>query len=380
MHGRSCVRDAAARIAQHGASGSLLTGGAPARAPLLFIDLETTGLSGGAGTYAFLVGCASFTPDGALTFRQYLMTGIADEPVLLELIARELDTAGALVSFNGKSFDAPVLETRYLFHRRSWPGASLTHLDALHPSRQLWGNPATGGAAYCTLSALESHVLGARRTGDLPGVEVPARYFQFLRTGDFRLLDPVLEHNRRDLLSLAVLTGKLLELVSVGPSAETSACEALALGRIYRRAGLEGRAHDAFQRALALSERRADAARLTTVKLAALHALALSDRRSRRYVEAAERWRMLAAAPGCPSPLRRTAAEALAIHHEHRVRDLATARTYALQSRDDNAGHAWQAAVARRLTRIDRKLERGVGRARFDPPEQMRLAALGLGD
>ena len=87
----------------------------------LFFDLETTGLSGGAGTYAFLVGCGWFDDDGAFVTRQFLLRGFADERPLLERVADELARAGALVSFNGKSFDAPLLETRYLFHRLEWP-------------------------------------------------------------------------------------------------------------------------------------------------------------------------------------------------------------------------------------------------------------------
>ncbi len=110
----------------------LFAAGAP-RVPFVFFDLETTGLSGGAGTLAFLVGCAWFEPDGGFRTRQFLLTRYADERSLLESVAAEFARAGALVSFNGKSFDAPLLETRYLFHRLPWAGAGMPHVDVLHP-------------------------------------------------------------------------------------------------------------------------------------------------------------------------------------------------------------------------------------------------------
>jgi uncharacterized protein len=366
-YGRGTVQDVAERLDANAAYASLLAAGAPSRLPFLFLDLETTGLSGGAGTYAFLIGCASFTDDGSFVAKQYLMISPADERAMLQAVAGELESAGALVSFNGKSFDAPVLETRYLFHRLAWPAASLAHVDALHPARHFWNEP--GG---CSLTTLEAAVLGARRTGDVSGMEIPARYFQFLRTGDARPLGAVLEHNCLDLLSLAGLAGRLLELLAGGPSTTRNAREALALGRMYRRSGMNSRAHEAFVRAVELT-----AGRWSDVRAAALHELALSDRHARRYEDAAVRWQALVESPNCPALVRRAAAEALAIHHEHRVRDLPAARAFALKSLDSPGGPAWRDAVRRRLTRIDRKLERDVNRRiGTDPPVQMLLEAV----
>jgi uncharacterized protein YprB with RNaseH-like and TPR domain len=365
-HGRARVDEMAASIESRAELASLLTSGAPARTPFVFFDLETTGLSGGAGTYAFLVGCGSFSSDGSFAVRQHLMISPGDERAMLRAVAGDLESAGALVSFNGKSFDAPVLETRYLFHRLAWPAGHLTHVDALHPSRCFWGE--TGG---CSLAALEAQVLGARRAADVAGIEIPARYFQFLRTGDARPLGAVLEHNRRDLLSLAALTSRLLQLLAAGPSASRSAQEAFALGRVYRTAGLGARADEAFARALDLA-----CAQWSPVRTAALHALALSDRHARRYDEAADRWQALVDAPDCPPLVRRAAVEALAIHHEHRVRNLSAARAFALKGLESPGGPAWRKAVRRRLTRIDRKLERDVERrVGADPPVQMLLDA-----
>jgi uncharacterized protein YprB with RNaseH-like and TPR domain len=363
-HGHARVGEMAAAIDSQSVFASLLTSGAPARTPFMFFDLETTGLSGGAGTYAFLVGCGSFSGDGSFAVTQHLMVSPLDERAMLRAVAADLESAGALVSFNGKSFDAPVLETRYLFHRLAWPAERLTHVDALHPSRHFWGD-----AGGCSLAALEAQVLGARRAGDVAGGEIPARYFRFLRTGDPRPLGAVLEHNRRDLLSLAGLTSRLLKLLASGPSASRSAQEAFALGRVYRTAGLGARAHEAFARAL-------DLAQWSPIRTAALHALALSDRHARRYDEAADRWQALVDAPDCPPLVRRAAVEALAIHHEHRIRNLDAARAFALKGLESPGGPGWRDAVRRRLTRIDRKLERDVGRrVGADPPVQMLLDA-----
>ena len=128
---------------------------------------------------------------------------------MLALVGAIFRDAGALVSFNGKSFDAPVLETRYLFHRLGGRSAQLPHVDMLHPARQFWqrdGDGRTGdGESGCSLVRARRACARRPRAGDVPGFEIPARYFQFMRTGDARPLAAVLEHNRLDLLSLAGL-------------------------------------------------------------------------------------------------------------------------------------------------------------------------------
>jgi uncharacterized protein len=325
-----------------------LVAGAPACLPFVFVDLETTGLSGGAGTYAFLVGCGWCDEEGGFVTRQFMLTRFADERALLSAVATELARAGALVSFNGKSFDAPVLETRYLFHRLQSAAGCLPHLDVLHPARRFWRDEQE--VSTCSLVSLERQILGARRAGDVPGFEIPGRYFEFIRSGDARPLAAVLEHNRLDLLSLAGLTARLLHLVRSGPAAARNAREALALGRVYARAGLEARARDAFQRA-------ADRASTSgAIRVDSLRALALAWRRARRYDEAAACWRALLDAPLCPPHLAREATEALAIHHEHRVRDLTAAKAFALRNLEGAMRPAAAAALQHRLARIDRKM------------------------
>jgi uncharacterized protein YprB with RNaseH-like and TPR domain len=119
---------------------SILNGPAasvPRPGRMLFVDLETTGLAGGAGTYAFLVGCAWYQ-DGNLRTRQFFLSNFAAERVLLEAVADIADTSGAVVTYNGKSFDLPLIETRFLLHRLETPFAGVAHVDMLHPARRLW--------------------------------------------------------------------------------------------------------------------------------------------------------------------------------------------------------------------------------------------------
>lgn len=360
-HGR--VGDFAARLTAAQAGASLLTTGTP-RVPFVFFDLETTGLSGGAGTHAFLVGCSWFDDSGAFVVEQHLMTDYASERGMLTFVAQDLASAGALVTFNGKSFDAPVIETRYLFHRLTSPCTPIPHVDVLHPARRFWGgDPALG----CSLIALEQQLLGVRRVGDVPGAEIPERYFQFIRSGDAQPLAEVFEHNRLDLLSLAALTARLLMLVTEGAAATDDDREALALGRVYERAEQTGKAEQAFERAEELAglasgrgvRRRQGVEWMWTpqgIRAEAIRALALSARRGRRYSEAAGRWRQLLELQGCPAALRREATEALAIHHEHRDRDLSAAHMFALKSLEAGTEKAWGDAARHRLARLERKL------------------------
>ena len=347
-YGRARIGDLAQQVSRAAIDASLFTGGAPARAPFVFFDLETTGLSGGAGTYAFLIGCGWFDEDGAFVMRQHVLTAFGVERAMLGRVAAELGRAGALVSFNGKSFDAPVLETRYLFHRLEWAGARLPHIDVLHPARRFWGTSGTGPRPSCSLIALEEDLLGVRRVGDVPGFEIPARYFQFIRSGDARPLADVLEHNRLDLVSLAGLTARLLELARDGHDRADTPWEALALGHLYARGGLDARARAAFEHAVHME------ASNTLVRLEGLRMLATLLRRARQFDDAAACWRRLLDVPSCPPAAAREANEALAIHHEHRVRDLAAAKVFALQI----AGGAEDDATRHRLQRIERKIRK----------------------
>ena len=332
---------------------SLLSGCAPGRSPkLLFLDLETTGLAGGAGTCAFLVGCGWF--DGAsFRVRQFFLSSHAGEPALLDALAALAGDAGTVVTYNGKSFDLPLIETRYLFHRLHTPFTGMPHLDMLHPARRLWRADSDDEGerpASCRLSMIEETLLGHVREGDVPGFEIPSRYFHFVRTGDARPLEAVLEHNRLDILALAMITARAAQLLDEGPAGARTAREALGLGRLYERGGLCADARASYSRAAEMQP-----ADLLT-RAEALRACALLSRRERQFDEAASSWRRLLDLRRCPPQLAREATEALAVHHEHRVRDLEAARRFAVQSLQFNGSRARTEAVQHRLARLDRKL------------------------
>ncbi len=327
------------------------------RGDILFLDLETTGLAGGAGTYAFLVGCGWFEP-GGFRVRQYFMVGHALERALLAAVRDRLDSCGPLVTYNGKSFDVPLLENRFAFNRQRPALVDCPHVDMVHPARRLWRgarplvNLPGAQRESCTLSALERALLGVQRTGDVPGFEIPTRYFAFLRSGDASPLEPVLEHNRLDLVSLAALTARAFRLLAEEHPAVDGPRECLGVARIFERQQLWARAEACYRRAIDLAS-HSWLAEDEDARLEALHALALRCRRTARYLDAAAHWEALTRARRCPPALMRAALEALAIHHEHRSRDLEQARRFAEQTRHAGGPHP---AIDRRLARIDRKI------------------------
>ncbi len=324
---------------------------------LCFLDIETTGLAGGAGTQAFLVGCG-ILEDGGLSIRQFLLPGFEHERALLAQVAEWTASHGTLVTFNGRAFDVPLIETRYLLHRLSFPLAGMPHVDMLHPARRLWKQrPSIVGPPLdeesCTLAVLERHLAGYHRVGDVPGFEMPSRYFRFVRDCNAHPLEAVLEHNRIDLLSLALVTARALTLIQQGPAAASHPRESLGLGRLYERAGAPDNAEACFAHSASLAAR---IGREPDVHAEALRRLALRRRRGGRMAEAAEAWQALVAVPGSPSGLRREAREALAIHHEHRSRDLQSARALVLDVLAEAPETRWRAEAEYRLRRIDRKL------------------------
>jgi uncharacterized protein YprB with RNaseH-like and TPR domain len=322
---------------------------------LWFLDLETTGLAGGAGTQAFLVGCARLDANG-FSVRQFLLPGYEHERALLAEVSAWAAAQGAIVTFNGKSFDVPLIETRYLFHRQPFPLEGRAHVDMLHPARRLWRARCDweGSAeASCSLATLEKMLAGVHRVGDVPGFEIPSRYFRFVRDGDARLLESVLEHNRLDLVSLALVMARALTLVERGPSAATSPYECYGLARIYDRAGHHDEAEAAYLRTI---DHLARVGRDAETWAHALRRLAYCRRRAGRWREAAEAWRDLANLPRCPAALLHEAREGLAIYHEHRDRDLDRAHAHARLLLDEKSSARQRDAAEHRLRRLERKL------------------------
>ncbi|MEW5982797.1 MAG: ribonuclease H-like domain-containing protein [Acidobacteriota bacterium] len=343
---------------------------APAAGPLLFFDLETTGLSGGAGTVAFLVGCGCFDAGGFHT-RQYFLSGYEAEHELLVSLSAFAGRFGGLVSFNGRTFDVPLIETRYLFHRLESPLPSLPHFDMLHPARRLWRRRETevpgpwasagpSGAASCALRSLEEAILGVQRIDDVPGMEIPSRYFHYLRTGDLAPLHGVLEHNRLDLVSLAALTATAMRMAEEGADGAAAPHEALAMGGMFERAGRAEQAEACYARAAARTGHSRSTAGTSgsgagVIRAEALRRLAVHRRRRGQYAEAVEAWQAMLDVELGPDATRE-ARRALAIHHEHRAHDLDAARRIAEQALAEETDEAASAALRHRLARLERKL------------------------
>jgi uncharacterized protein YprB with RNaseH-like and TPR domain len=323
---------------------------------LLFIDLETTGIAGGAGTYAFLVGCGWFA-GGTFRIRQFVLSNFTAERALLEAVGELAAESGTVVSYNGKSFDLPLIETRFALHRLPSPFGELPHIDMLHPARRMWRVADTSRHVHkdvpytCRLSTLEQHLCGYVREGDVAGFEIPACYFRYVHAGDPQPLAAVLEHNRLDLLSLALVTARAAQLLEDGPAAASTAREALGMGRLYERGGLMTEAKSSFARAIEFKGADED------LRAEALRAYALVARRLRHYDDAADAWRRVLGLTECPRPIEREASEALAVHHEHRRRDLASARDFTLRLLNVDESTTRRQATEFRLARLDRKLE-----------------------
>ncbi|HUQ88383.1 MAG TPA: ribonuclease H-like domain-containing protein [Vicinamibacterales bacterium] len=372
IHGRTPIGEIVSTITDGDEALGLMAKAWPAFAPgatagkppeatggrLLFLDLETTGLFSGAGTQAFLIGCAAI--DGtSIRIRQFLLPGFEHERALLGEMQAWAKSHGALCTYNGRTFDVPLIETRFMFHRVPCPLDGVPHLDMLHPARRMWrqrplatGTPDPDDSS-CSLGVLEKQIAGLHRVGDVPGYEIPSRFFKFVHTGDARPLEAVMEHNRLDLISLAAVLARAIVLITRGPSAAVTAQEAYGLARVYERGGEYENAEASLLKTIEFAKR---VGAEPEVHGEALRRLAWVRRRDRRPHDAAEAWNELAVLPRCAAALRREAKEALAIHQEHRLKDLRSARQHALDLLAE--GVANRARLQHRLDRLERKLAR----------------------
>jgi uncharacterized protein YprB with RNaseH-like and TPR domain len=284
----------------------------------LFLDTETTGLAGGTGTYAFLIGLAWWDA-GGLQAEQFFMRDFTEEySVLHELSARAAERP-VLVTFNGKSFDWPLLENRFTMTRSIAAPKLAAHLDLLHPARALWKLR----LGSVRLVELERHVIDAPRLGwhrenDVASALIPQYYFDYLRGGPAEPLAGVVRHNQMDLRGLAALFGKINALLSEQAGAETESLDLFGLSRFLQRRGEDDRAHSACAQALSMglpAEFRPRARR----------ELALMAKRRGEHARAAEIWLEIVADlhDGI------YACEQLAIYYEHHTKDLVQATEFA---------------------------------------------------
>jgi uncharacterized protein YprB with RNaseH-like and TPR domain len=278
----------------------------------LFLDTETTGLAGGTGTYAFLVGMAWWDA-GGLQVEQLFLRDLYEEHSLLLELSERIAERPVLVTFNGKSFDWPLLENRFTMTRAIRVPQLMAHLDLLHPARALWKLR----LGSVRLVELERHVLDAARLGwhredDVPSSLIPQHYFNYLRGGTARPLAGVVKHNQMDLRGLAALFGKINSLLERRESGfgETDSLDLFGLSKFLHRQGEKELAHSACVHAL-------DRGLPEEFRPEATRELALMARRRGDAERAAGLWEELVGNPQETI----LACEQLAIYYERGARD-----------------------------------------------------------
>ena len=319
-----------------------------------------------AGTYAFLVGIGRIRGD-EFRVRQLFMRDYHEEAALMHELIGELQGATGVVTFNGKTFDWPLLQTRAVLNRMELP--DLIHLDVLHPARRLW----SGVTQSCRLVQLEKEVLGTGRIGDVPGELIPSLFFQYLQTGDIAPLLPVFEHNRLDIVTTFALAGYLAQgaaepLTAAPAGAPLPGSDLYAFGRLFAEQGDLQLAVDSLEEA----RRRDLPPRLLwpcTDLLASLY------KRAGDYERALPLWREMADAGALvPQPH-----VELAKYYEHRRKEFHTAREWTLRAIDamrqrwllSGLGRAREGSLIRRelaelyhrLERLDNRLARAQSEA-----------------
>ncbi len=316
-----------------------------------FLDTETSGLAGGTGTYAFLVGVGRFTSEGDFLLHQFFMRDPSEEAALLEGLAGILAPAHALVTFNGKAFDAPLLTTRYRMHRIPVPFEDFAHLDLLPLARRLWRERLESRA----LKYLEENILQAPRTvEEVPGYEIPWLYFDYLRTGDARPLKGVFYHNAMDVVALAALLSHTAAMLA-DPFHEMieHGLDVIALARLYEDLGQWDTAARLFERGLQMSLGQEDFSH-------AVHRLSVLQKRRGDFEQATRLWEQAAAEGHIYAHVE------LAKYYEHRQRDPKTALKWTRSALKDLRSadlpvyirKHWEQELRRRRERLEAKSRR----------------------
>ena len=337
----------ALRELPHNLLNTLAGGTIPSVAPArwAFLDTETTGLAGGSGTYAFLIGVGSITAEG-FRVRQFFMREYAEERSLLSSVAQYLQQFDVLITYNGKTYDQPLLETRYRMTRQKPPFGRMQHLDLLHGARRLWKLRFEN----CRLTHLENQVLGVEREGDLPGEMIPYVYFDYLRSGEARRLVPVFHHNAIDILTLGCLTA-LVPAAFRATDAGSLAALGLSRGEEYLGIARWLLAAEQTERGLDLLKRSVDAGLPDSLLFRTLWDIGRIEKKLGRSDSARLIFTELA---GCRNPYRVDALLELAKHFEHQERNFRIALEFTEQALACGASDD----LRRRASRLQAKLSK----------------------
>jgi uncharacterized protein YprB with RNaseH-like and TPR domain len=310
----------------------------------LFIDTETTGLSGGTGTFPFLIGLGWFEKSGFVTC-QLFSRDFSEEPAMLDYLKKIASDRQFLVSFNGKAYDLNLLATRFILNRFPDVLSGMPHIDLLHPSRRIYSQRLENSK----LATLEACVLGVRRENDIPGQEIPQRYFDWLRRRDGRLIEDIFRHNRVDIVSMASLLKHLTDLIEGGPDAAyVHHADLLSVARLHHdRGDLEtaGRLFeplsDSDQPDIAQNARRC---------------LSLIHKKRNQWHDAVSVWKQML----IDDPYDVFAALEMAKWYEHHAREFDAAVQIVrriLENKDRQLNDADRLALAHRLRRLLQKAD-----------------------
>ena len=308
---------------------------------LVYFDVETTGLSGGTGTIPFMLGFGFFKGDNFVT-KIFVLNDLSREEEMLQAVDEFLDSFdfSGTVTYNGKSFDFPLMETRYILYRKRFPLLKKPHLDFLFPARVFWKNTFES----CKLGYLGDLLLGISRQDDVDASLIPSLYFSYLRTNRFSLLEKVEEHNAMDLVGLSALMLKgLLVLKDVSHSGDAG--EVLGAARFFERAG-------DFEKAVDLLEIAKQSAENKNVMMMAVKRLAILKKKRKLYEEANELWELLS------EDKDHFALRELSIHFEHRRKDYHGALEFVCRAIEEvGLSESQRRDLEKRLNRLKRKIK-----------------------
>jgi len=324
---------------------ALSDNGIPDAAPhrWAFLDTETTGLAGGSGTYAFLIGVGRITTDG-FRVKQFFMRDYVEEKSVLAALEAHLSEFDVMITYNGKAYDQPLLETRYRMCRHKPPFGRMEHLDLLFGARRLWKLRLES----CRLVQLEQQILGVFREGDLPGELIPYVYFEYLRSREAQKLVPIFHHNAMDILTLACLT-------AVVPAAfRNTDVDALKSMGVRRGEDLVGIARwllnaGETEKSLELMKQAIDLGLPDKLLFRSLWDVALLEKKLVRPAAALKIYTELA---GCRNDHRVDALEELSKYYEHEEKNYGVALEFARQALDFEK----RESLLKRVDRLNRRL------------------------
>jgi len=323
-----------------------------------FLDTETTGLAGGPSSYAFLIGVGRITGEG-FRVRQFFLREYAEEPSVLAALTAHLNEFDSIVTYNGKSYDQPLLEARYHLLRQKSPFSRLLHFDLLHSARRLWKLRLKD----CRLMQLEQRILGVCREGDLPGELIPYVYFEYLRSREALRLVPIFHHNAMDILTLACLTA-IVPAAFQNTDSESLVRVGVRSGEDLASIALWFAVAKKHAQALDLFKRAVDAGLPDPLLFRALWKIAHLERKLQHPHAALTAFTELA---GCRNEYRASALEELAKYYEHEENNLALALEFTKQALNHVPNCAVSAPLLRRKTRLERRLAKPHARRTLRP-------------